>query len=78
MTAQIVSLKRAAAQRMEMPQTRILSPEARQAFASLKGRMGALDRCFAGSFVTESQAATIAGLIEEARTDLQRLYRLTR
>ncbi len=78
MTATIVSLRKPVPDRSPMPQTRILSPEARLAFSALKGRIGALDRCFMGAFVTESQAATIAGLIEEARTDLQRLYRLTR
>ncbi len=64
--------------RSPMPQTRVLSTDARLAFSSLEGRIGALRRCFAGAFVTESQAATIAGLIEDARADLQKLYRLTR
>ena len=64
--------------RAPFPQTRVLSTDARLAFSSLEGRMGALRRCFSGAFVTESQAATIAGLCEDARADLQRLYRLTR
>ncbi len=64
--------------RSPMPITRILSPEARLAFSSLKGRIGALDRCFMGAFVTESQASEIGKLCEEIRIEAQRVWRTSR
>lgn len=70
--------KLAELQRAPMPVTRLLSPEARQAFASLDGRMNTLRRMFSGSFCTESQAAEIGRLIEEVKLDAQRVARLAK
>jgi hypothetical protein len=64
--------------RAPMPQTRVLSLEARQAYSSLKGRMGQLDRIFSGRFALESQAAEIGAICEEIRIDAQRVWRLSR
>ncbi len=55
-----------------------LSPEARQAFACLKGRIGALERIFAGNFASAVSAAEIEGLCGEVRIEAQRVARLAR
>lgn len=72
------AVKIAELQRAPMPSTRVLSPEARQAFSSLDGRMNALRRVFSGPFATESQAAEIERLANEIRADALRVVRLAR
>lgn len=62
----------------EVPEYISLTPQAREAFAALKGRVGALERCFAGSFVTSGQAETIARLTQEIQSAAQLVYRRTR
>ena len=54
------------------------SPEAREAFASLDGKVGALRRCFSGSFVTSHAKAEIDRLCEQVRIEAQRVWRLSR
>lgn len=56
----------------------LLSSEARQAFAALKGRVGALDRIFSGNFASTLSAAEIEGLCGEVRVEAMRLARLAR
>lgn len=55
-----------------------LTPEVRQAHASLKGLVGRLDRSFGESFCTASQAAEIGRLTREISLEAIRLGRLAR
>lgn len=56
----------------------LLSPEARQAFAALEGRFGALKRIFSGPFASTLSASEIEGLCGELRIEAQRVARLAR
>jgi len=55
-----------------------LTPQAREAFAALKGRVGALERVFSGSFTSAASHAEIGRLTEEIRAASQLVWRLSR